>query len=265
MRLLTCSDLGLNFSDGLNRAVFNIRKMPLEVSQEFLTDVSQLVVRNVVFENRKDLNQMQLYHVLEEYDLVVPAMNDHMTLFVAKSDSSCSEVVSFLRRSMSDEGFLEEPAYSDGITYRFGSRHMRRRFLSGEAKITTVDKFFGMFPCHCPRLHEVNWAMLEGRPSAFLTRFLSDTSVYKLDEEGNPIGTKVDHQPTVLHLLHLLGKSVSISENELRVAVSKRPNVDKRSCVSFLRGDYLPPLRHDGRAQQRFDWDLAGLYRAGFA
>lgn len=239
--------------------------MPLEVALKFLTDVDNISEFNVVFENRKALNEMVLCHVLEEHDITVPAMNDHMTLFVAKSDSSCSDLVSFLRRSMSEEGFLTEPVSSNGLTYRFGSPQLRRRFLTGDAKIITVDRFFEKFQCHCPRLHEVKWSMLDGRPSAFLTRFLSDTALFRFDKEGNPIEAKVGHQPTVLHLLQLLGKHVGISENELRKGDSSRSRIDKRSCASVLRGECLPPLKRDGRAQERYCWDHDGLYHVGFA
>lgn len=235
--------------------------MPADVAVEFLTKVDDLAPHNVVFEDADALlvRDIELYHILGEYDMEIPVKARHLTLFVATSKTCGEELLEFLRSSVCPKGYVKGvPLTTKGLAKKLGSKAVMQRFLSGAAKIISVEKFLQIFRCKCLPFNKVKWCCLHGKPDPVMTVFISDSCRFDIDRN-----IVVGHRSSVTYHMMLLGMCVGVGEKELRPGSRKEPlGYDYRSSMSDLKGDRMPPLKPDGRVQFRLDWDTDGLYHS---
>lgn len=233
--------------------------MPADVALKFLTNVDALGVYNTVFESRAamTINDLDLYHLLGEYNMEIPANEENMTLVVAASERCADELLEFLRRSVSQDGYLMAANSTTPLTSMLHAKEIRWRFICGAAKIISVQGFLQKFRCRCPQLHQVPWCCSYGRPDPLMTIFISDTQRFDVDRE-----VVVGHRSTVTYYFTLLGLRVGVRQLDLRAGSLGQPlGYNYRSSMSDINGERMPALAVDGRCQQRLRWDFEGLYR----
>lgn len=234
--------------------------MSTDVAVEFLGNVDKLGAHNVVFENLEALSitELELYHILHEYDMEIPVKDVYMTLFVGAAETCAEDLLDFLRSSVSQQGYVEGVWSTKGMRSRLSSQAVRLRFLSGAAKIISADRFRRLFPCKCAQFHQVEWFCSYGKPDPLMTQFIHDSSRFDPDT-----GRVVGDRTTVTYFSKLLGLLIGVSEKDLSSGTLKRPlGYNYRSSMSDIQGDRMPPLKRYGRAQHRIDWDTEGLYHS---
>lgn len=276
----------LPFSDmkSHNAAVYNVRKMPLAVARSFLQKLSDVKCDrdNIVFESTDGFDWLHVWHLLREYDLEIAARNEHMTLFVANSEESFSEVVDYLRKHCTDDGHILPAGGDSKVTWRFCDGRLRKKFLSGFAKVILAKDFFDFCRCSCEST--VKWycsnhytedcVFIASFPSAMLTRFMYDIEwmkTKKLQESRFP-EEKAQELPfcpkSLLSFFAELDSDGNATPEppETRTPCSRstgsRESFERRireHCNRELRSAeqrVLAPWPFEGRAQHRFTFEV---------
>lgn len=224
--------------------MYNLRAMPREVALKFVADIDKLADIAVVFEDRKHLDESLVLHTLEEHRLETSASLEFMTLFVAATDESFSDVVDVFQSSMSDDGYifgLRVPPLKTKSWSYFSDKSVLQRVYDGRCKVVSAPDFFRRFRCSCPSV--TSWSY----PCPILTMFLHHD---RIRHEGQ----SMDHFPTLSYYLRVFDPD--------NWGLVRLPPLGKRAYVPratptelILENEPLPGLSHGfGRFQQRFEF-----------
>lgn len=220
-----------------------------------MTSTDDMPTYNVAFEDQNARKSLKMLHVLQEFDIEIPEDDRDMTLFVGKRET-LEYLIKFFRRYVSEEGFVLEGDYWDGLTFRFRDKGLRKRFCSGAAKLMTTDDFAANFACKCTE--KVTTVCRSGMASVRMTLFLNDCCRQLVDKP--PISRRAS---MLYFLLQIYPRLSGIRDSRSR----NRRNIPNDSgetySQSLIRGCPLPPLSKDCRTRPKvgFVYDQENLYR----
>lgn len=233
--------------------------MPVDTATVFLTSVGDLDIHRVMFQSQASFDEFPLLHLLHEHRITIVRSSDQMSLFVASSETSLSDIVSFLRSSMSETGEMFDTLSNSTLTRPFSDLQVRRRFYAGWAKLTTKDEFLRIFHCSCPPVAKWFYTWEFGpEPNALLTLFMNNV----FDEAGNVPPSRATLS---FYMRQLDGRRLGVSEEDLPPVDRTRKSYPERGTVIMLRGTRLPPLQRDDSTPLTVSGDRQGLYRWSFA
>lgn len=242
------------FSDGVNRERnLRFKGMTQDQAWMFITNINDLGVFNVVFEAFNNIDMDKMFHVFWEHDMVVPAKENRLTLFVGQSERSCKDVLDFVSRFLSEDGTVLPVRPWNSFSKRFQDPTLRERFLHGTAKMITVDDFFDFFACKC---FEITYICHQGLFNPIMSFFMSNLCEDSGDCENR-------RRVTLLRCIRYGEKNdnfLSISSDALTpdnsVAKAESESFGETSTVLAGVGEPVPLFKMDvGRAQHRFSWN----------
>lgn len=263
---LAAKQMRCRFSESTSRChnkIYNIRRMCLDTATQFLTSVGDLDTHRVMFQSEESLDEFHLLHLLSEHKMTIVKSTDELSLFVASSQESLSEIIRFLRNSVSETGEMMDLLSYSAVTVLFTKKELRRKFYAGWAKLTTNDDFLRIFCCSCPPV--MAWFPRfpgEPTPDALMTLFMNNVIEFETDGDLAPY-----HATLSYYMRKLDGRKLGVTKGELPPlpADCSRKRYKERGTVTMLRGTRLPPLPRDDSVRLNLSTDREGLYRWTFA
>lgn len=226
------------------------QEMSRDQAWAFVTDIEQLILYNVVFESLDNVDVDRMLHMLWEYDMVVPAEEDRLTLFVALNEKSCWDILDFICQFLSDDGAALPVKPWNPLSLRFQDITLRERFLVGAAKLTFPTNLFNAFACKCSAITPFS---VEGAYDPMITVFMNNLYEYCDDENERRRVTlwcciSLCEQGNVTLTRHVLKSGSSVFEMSQSVG-------ETSTVIAGLRGQ-VPMFKRDvGRAQHKFAWN----------
>lgn len=244
------------FSDAVNReSNRRFKMMTSEQAWRLITSVCSLDVYNVVFETINDVDVEKMLHLFWEYDMVVPAVENRLTLFVGRDEQSCKDVFEFVRHFLSEDGTVLPARPWNSFSKRFQDTTLRERFSNGSAKLITIGEFFDLFVCKCSKITRIHH---QGLFDPMLSFFVSNLCEDFGDSDNR-------RRVTLLRCLRCGNEddSLGISSDALtpgnsvaNAASELQRSLGETSTVLAGVGERPPLFKKEvGRAQHRFSWN----------